>query len=117
MGACRHVAAAWWCDVEPAMKRKGTFGSHGIESWNRYDQERCCILYSQASPSLESAIHNQNKDENVDKFGERKMQFTSNEISIRTRIYLSIGSKVYIFFFISHPPQYCISPATVFKKL
>lgn len=66
--------------------------------------------------SLESAIHNQNKDENVDKFGERNMQFTSNEISIRTRIYLSIGSKIYIFF-ISHPPQYCISPATVFKKL
>lgn len=48
--------------------------------------------------SLESAIHNQNKDENVDKFGERNMQFTSNEISIRTRIYLSIGSKIYIFF-------------------
>lgn len=51
--------------------------------------------------SLESAIHNQNKDENVDKFGERNMQFTSNEISIRTRIYLSIGSKIYIFFHIT----------------
>jgi hypothetical protein len=44
---------------------KGTFGSHGIESCNWSGQERCCILYSQASPGTVPARNEPKSNHNV----------------------------------------------------